>query len=244
MAEPKRIGMLTPSSNTVLEPMTAALLANLPHVTAHFSRFPVTEIALDPKALAQFDDSEILRAAELLAHARVDVISWNGTSASWLGFERDQRLAERIKAATGIHAETCILSLLDILKRLGARTQSIVSPYTDDVQQKAIAHYKAAGFHCPSERHLGIRDNFAFGTVTPEAIMAMIEEVALAGPETITVLCTNMAGARLASAVEARFDTILLDTVSVTLWGCLKALGVPPDSIQGWGRIFTDHRLN
>jgi len=31
--------MLTPSSNTALEPVTAAMLANLPEVTAHFSRF-------------------------------------------------------------------------------------------------------------------------------------------------------------------------------------------------------------
>ncbi len=244
MAEPRRIGMLTPSSNTVLEPMTSALLAGLSQVTAHFSRFRVTEIALDAKALAQFDDSEILRAAELLAHAKVDVISWNGTSASWLGFERDQRLAERITSSTGIKAETCILSLLEILKRLGAKTQSIVSPYTDDVQSKAIAHYQAAGFACPAEQHLGIRDNFAFGTVTPEQIMAMVEKVALAKPDAITVLCTNMAGARLAPLVEAQYETVFLDTVSVTLWGCLQALGIRPDSITGWGKIFTDPRLN
>ena len=57
------LGMLTPSSNTVLEPVTAAMLAALPEVTAHFSRFKVTEIALSAPALAQFDDSEILGAA-------------------------------------------------------------------------------------------------------------------------------------------------------------------------------------
>ena len=56
-------------------------LAGLPEVSAHFSRFRVTEIALSGPALAQFDDAEILRAAELLAHAKVDVIAWNGTSS-------------------------------------------------------------------------------------------------------------------------------------------------------------------
>ena len=78
------LGMLTPSSNTILEPLTTAMLAGLPEVTAHFSRFKVTEIALSGPALAQFDDSEILRAAELLAHAKVNVIAWNGTSSGWL----------------------------------------------------------------------------------------------------------------------------------------------------------------
>jgi maleate isomerase len=67
------LGMLTPSSNTVLEPVTAAMLSGLDDVSAHFSRFPVTEIALSSAALAQFDDAPILAAAGLLAHAKVDV---------------------------------------------------------------------------------------------------------------------------------------------------------------------------
>ena len=44
MSVPKsatRIGMLTPSSNTVLEPTTQAIIDPLPDVTAHFSRLKV-----------------------------------------------------------------------------------------------------------------------------------------------------------------------------------------------------------
>src|SRR6202044_2218756 len=90
------LGMLTPSSNTVLEPVTSAMLAGLPEVSAHFGRFRVTEIALSEKALAQFDDEEILAGAALLADAKLDVIGWNGTSSAWLGFEADERLCQRI----------------------------------------------------------------------------------------------------------------------------------------------------
>jgi maleate isomerase len=239
-----RIGMLTPSSNTVLEPVTQAMLATTPSITAHFSRFKVTEIALDSSALAQFDDTPILAAAELLAHARVDVISWNGTSASWLGLERDARLKERIEAATGITASTCILSLVDILERIGARTQALVSPYTDDVQDKIIATYTAHGFSCPAERHLGIRDNFAFGTVDEATISAMIRDCLAATPDAVTILCTNMNGAKVAAALEPASGPMVLDSVAVTLWGCLMALGVRPDTIKGYGRIFSDPRLN
>lgn len=239
-----RIGMLTPSSNTVLEPVTARMLAARPEITAHFSRFKVTEIALAPGALAQFDDSEILRAAELLAHAKVDVISWNGTSASWLGIERDHRLKARIEAATGIRASTCILSLLDILARLGATRQGLVTPYTPDVQARIGATYAAAGITCPAERHLGIADNFTFATVPQATIRSMIAEVAAAKPDAVTILCTNMNGASLAPAFEAEGAPIILDSVAVTLWGCLIEAGLRPDCITGWGRIFTDPRLN
>lgn len=239
-----RIGMLTPSSNTVLEPVTQAMLAGTPSITAHFSRFKVTEIALDAGALAQFDDAPILAAAELLAHAKVDVISWNGTSASWLGLDRDERLKERIEAATGIRASTCILSLVDILRRIGASGQALVSPYTSDVQERIIATYAAAGFDCPIERHLGIRDNFSFGTVDEATISAMITECLAAHPDAITILCTNMAGARVAAAVEKSDGAMILDSVAVTLWGCLIAAGVQPQVIRGWGRLFADPRLN
>lgn len=240
----KRIGMLTPSSNTILEPVTAALLSGQAGISAHFSRFRVTEIALSPGALAQFDSSEIMRAAELLAHAKVDVISWNGTSASWLGIERDQRLKEEIEAATGIKASTCVLSLVDILKRLGATKQALVTPYTADVQAKIIATYAAAGIACPAEQHCGFSDNFSFATVSQPEIAAMIAACLPANPEIVTILCTNMDGASLAPVVEAKADVIVLDSVSVTLWGCLMEMGLRPDRITGWGRIFTDPRLN
>ena len=46
-----RLGMLTPSSNTVLEPLTTAMLADLPNATAHFARFRVLKISMDDLSL-------------------------------------------------------------------------------------------------------------------------------------------------------------------------------------------------
>jgi maleate isomerase len=74
-----RLGMLTPSSNITLEPVSTRIVAGLPEVSVHFSRFPVLEIALSDLALAQFDDVVIVQAATLLAHAKVRAIAWNGT---------------------------------------------------------------------------------------------------------------------------------------------------------------------
>ena len=120
MVKSVRLGMLAPSSNTVLEPITAAMLTGLDGVSAHFSRFRVTEIAASRRSDDQFDDAQILKAAELLADAKVDVIAWNGTSASWLGFERDEKLCERITAATGIPACSSVLAFREIFQRVDA----------------------------------------------------------------------------------------------------------------------------
>src|SRR5690349_9499028 len=207
------LGMLTPSSNTILEPVTTAMIAGLPEVTAHYSRFKVTEIALSGPALAQFDDSEILRAAELLAHAKVNVIAWNGTSSGWLGFERDVQLCERIQGATGIPACTAMLALNEILELTGAKTVGFVTPYRDDVQARINANYEKAGWKVAADRHLGMQDNFSFSTVTADQMRVMTKDVAAAKPDAISIICANMRGAPLGEEFEARYGISIYATI-------------------------------
>ena len=239
MSERVFLGMLTPSSNTILEPVTTAMLTGLAEVTAHFSRFKVTEIALSEPALAQFDDSEILGAAKLLADAKVNVIAWNGTSSGWLGFARDMALCERITAATGIPACTAMLALNEILEKTGAKRLGLVTPYLDDVQARINANYETAGFSVVAERHLGMRDNFSFSTVTAEEIRAMTRDVAAARPDAIAIVCTNMRGAPLAEDLEAAQGIPIYDTVSTTVWKSLKIAGIDTNRLKGWGTIFS-----
>lgn len=238
MTSSVRLGVLTPSSNTALEPLTSAIVASLPVVSAHFSRFRVTEISLSEQALGQFDDSAILAAADLLADAKVDVIGWSGTAAGWMGFERDQRLVERIRERTGIVATTAVLALNELMALQDIRRLALVTPYTSDVQQRIVANYAAIGVEVVAERHLGICVNHDFGLVPEAQIDAMLDEVARAQPQAAATYCTNLHAARLAPAFEARSGITLLDTVSTTVWGMLRAAGVSPAQVLGWGRLY------
>jgi maleate isomerase len=239
-----RLGMLTPSSNTVLEPVSAAIVAGLPEVSVHFGRFKVTEIALSEQALKQFDDSEILRAAELLAHAKVDVIAWNGTSASWLGLDRDERLCERIIATTGIAACTSVLAFREIFQRTNGKRIGLVTPYTDDVQARIIETWKSAGLFCSAERHSGLRDNFSFAEVAEQAISGMIKAVSNDGCDAVAVVCTNMQAASLVPMLEDELGIPIYDSIAVTVWKSLVLAGVDPRRIDGWGQLFGDGRLS
>ncbi|MBN9008103.1 MAG: aspartate/glutamate racemase family protein [Rhizobiales bacterium] len=239
MSERKRIGILTPSSNTALEPITSAILRDLPDVTAHFSRFTVTEIALSSGALRQFDAEKILVAARLLADAKVDVICWSGTSAGWLGFESDVHLAKTITDATGIPATSAILGLNEWLRLHQSQSLGLVTPYTADVQEKIERNYKDAGISCISARPLGLHVNYEFAEVEPETLAKMIGQVATEKPDAIATYCTNLRAAHLAEKVEQGSDTVLLDTVSTTVWMALQTIGVDPTLVRGWGRIFS-----
>jgi len=234
------LGMLTPSSNTALEPLTSAMLAGLPEVSAHFGRFRVTEISLKPQALGQFDISPILDAARLLADARVDVIAWNGTSSGWLGFDADLALCERIQQETGVRCCTSVLALNEIMEKMKRRRFGLVTPYLDDVQAAIVSNYARSGFECVAERHLNRSVNFSFSEVEPEQIAEMARGVALARPQCLTTFCTNLRAAQLVPALEAELGLPIYDTVATAVWKSLRLCGVDTRRVKGWGSLFSE----
>jgi len=236
--EPIRLGMLTPSSNTVLEPVTSEMVAEIDGVSAHFGRFRVTEISLKEGALSQFDIEPLLEAARLLADAKVDVIAWNGTSAGWLGFDADRELCKKITSELAIPATTSTLALGDAFRSIDAERYGLVSPYLHEIQDKILKNFSAEGFTCVSEQHLNDPGNFSFAEVTEGEISKMVRQVALSKPQAITIYCTNLRGAPLVQELEQELGIPIFDTISVVVWKSLMLVGADPAKIVGWGGLF------
>jgi maleate isomerase len=204
-----RLGMLTPSSNSILEPMTARLLAGQPGVTAHFARLRVTQIGL-----------------------------WNGTAGAWLGFANDMALSKAITRRTGVPASTSALAFRDLFQRRGIGRVGLVTPYTRDVQARIQANWQADGLDCSAERHLGLSENFAFAEAEEAEIAEMVRAVAAEGAEAAAIVCTNLAGAALAPALEAELGIPVYDSVTVSLWKAMDLAGLDTAAITGWGSVF------
>lgn len=233
-----RLGMLTPSSNTVLEPATARMLAALPDVTAHFGRFRVLRIALDDTALRQFDPAPIVEAATLLHDAHMHVMAWNGTSAGWLGFDSDTRLCAALTAATGVPATSSVLAVNAALACIGAARIGLVTPYTADVQARICANYAAAGHTVVAERHLDDPGNFSFATHEEPVIASMIRDVAAARPDAMVTLCTNMRAPGVVAALETETGIPIRDSIAAVLWHALALASIDPARVTGWGSVF------
>lgn len=233
-----RLGMITPSSNTVLEPMTARLLAGVPQITAHAARIRVTEISLGSGSVGQFDTAPMVEAAALLAEARVGAVCWNGTSAGWLGPDRDREMRRAITEQTGVPATSAVLATLDALAALPGKRVGLVTPYVAEVQERVRANFAAEGFPVAADRRLDITENFAFAEVPEAEIERMTRAVAAEGAEAVVVLCTNLRGATLADRLEAELGITLLDSVSVALWGAIRAAGGEASAVTGWGKLF------
>jgi maleate isomerase len=233
-----KLGMLTPSSNTVVEPLTSAIVSALPNASAHFARLPVTEISLQPHALDQFTMRPFLDASQLLADARMDVIAWNGTSAAWKGFDQDEQLCDAISERFAVPATASMKALNEILLATDARRFGLVTPYIDEVQQKIIENYQAAGFDIAAERHSGIQVNYDFCEIGADHIAAMTRAVAAARPQAIIIVCTNLRSAPLVDQLERELDIPIYDSLSAVVWHALRLTGVDTSPIHGWGRLF------
>ena len=235
-----RLGMLVPSSNTALEPATAKLVDPIAgQVGVHFARFRVTRIALDSAADAQFGSAPILDAADLLADAKASVIAWNGTSASWRGFETDDALCRAITERTGCKATSAIVGLNEAIRSFGVARLGLVTPYTADVEAAIGENYRAIGVDVVAARRLDLSDNYSFAEVAPAQIAEMCRDVARTGPDAIAIVCTNMRGPFVAPRIEAEFGIPVFDSISVTLWAALRAIGVSTAPLADYGRLFS-----
>jgi len=233
----KAIGTITPSGNIVVERVTAALLADFPEVSGHFSRTPVFGSSDNYKD--DYDWDGMLSAAGLLSHANVDVICWNGSKGASLGFDVDNLLCERITKETGIIATTSILALDQVLREANVRSIGLVSPHTDAYQAKIIAAFSKRGFPCAAEAHAGLSDNLSYSTVPDADILRMIRDVATARPDAIVTFCTNFPAAHLVEPMERETGISIYDTVSIGLWDSLRLAGVETARGGRWGRLFT-----
>ncbi len=235
------LGVLTPSSNTVLEPLTADILHGLPDVSAHFGRLRVTEISLKDHALSQFDNQPFLQAAHMLADARVQSITWSGTSSGWRGFQDDIELCEAIQRETGIGATTSVLALNELFAKKRVRHFGLVTPYLDDVQERIITNYREAGFDCVAERHLGDKGNFSFSEYDEDTIAEMVRAVAAEQTlDAITIFCTNLRGSRVAAELEKELNIPIYDSISTGVWKGMKIAGADTSRIRGWGSLFSE----
>jgi maleate isomerase len=230
------IGMITPSANIVVERVTAAVLADFPEVSGHFSRIPVVG-STDPYSNG-YDWETMLAAARLLGHAHLDVICWNGSKGGSLGFAVDRELCDRITEETGAPATSSTLAIEAVFRASSVTRFALVTPYTGAYQQKIIDCFAREGLTCVAEAHCDLTDNFSYCEVPDDDIVAMIRAVAAARPQAIITYCTNFPAAHLVEPLERSLDVAIYDSVSIGVWRSLRIAGIATDRGRRWGSLF------
>jgi maleate isomerase len=213
MTMQQRLGVLIPSSNTVLEPLAAR---HLVQATAHFARLAVHDVTLDAISRAQFDLDARMQAARLLCDSGVQAIVWGGTSASWLGVDHDLRFVDRLEAETGLAAGSAVLEIYRQLSEMGARRLGLVTPYTPDVADRIASHLDACGHEVAASILLGATLSRDFAAIGADTLARMIREAAAPGVDAVVIMCTNLRGAEVAEALQAEIGVTVIDSAIAT----------------------------
>jgi maleate isomerase len=233
----KKVGHITPSSNTVLEPLTACIAdACSQSVSHHFARIKVEAISLEPRYAGQFTAAPMLAAAELLADAHVDAILWNGTSGGWSGIDADHELCALIEDHTGIPASTSTLAQLEAMSSHGITSFGLAVPYTDDVTARIVDVYGEAGFYAVATANAGLSTNRDFAYLTEDDVRSLVRAADHDDAQCVLVVCTGVAAAPLIAELEAELGKPIIDSVAVVLWKGLRMVGAPID-LRGWGSL-------
>ncbi|HEX3874685.1 MAG TPA: hypothetical protein VHW26_11105 [Solirubrobacteraceae bacterium] len=233
----RKIGHITPSSNTVLEPLTSLISRELDdRVSHHFTRVKVEAISLEARHTEQFGPAAMLPAAALLSDAAVDAIVWNGTSGAWSGARADQELCELISAETGVPSSTSTLAQLEVIAELGLERCGLAVPYTADVAARIADVYAGEGVQVVASAHGGVIDNREMALVSDEAVRGLVRAADAPDAECVLLICTGVAGAPIVDELERELGKPVFDSIAVTLWKALRMVAIDP-RIAGWGSL-------
>jgi maleate isomerase len=198
-----RIGLIVPSSNTVMEVDLYRRLPERFHV--HTARMFLEETT--PEGESAMLDEHVMPAARDLGTARPHAVVFGCTSAGALrGNDYDVELCTRIAEVTGSETISTIASVREAIVRGGARRIGIVTPYVDALNERIRASIEADGVEVAGIHGLGIDENFAIAQVEPERIVAFATTAF--GGSAIDLLFASCTNFRAFDAMDAIADAL------------------------------------
>lgn len=199
----RRIGLLVPSSNTVME---VDFYRNLPeHITVHVARMYMESTTAEGES--RMLDEFTMPTAKDLATARPDVVVFGCTSAGALrGNAYDDELCTKISALTGAPAISVIRSVREVLQENNIHRLVVISPYVDELNQRIRSSLEADGLEVMKIEGLGISENFTIAEVPQQAILDFaVKTMGSLKPDALFISCTNFPAMRALKDLRAHF---------------------------------------
>lgn len=217
-----RIGVIVPSSNTVVE--TDFARAQIEGATVHTARMflDVTTAAAEREML----DVHAPRAATDLGTARCDVIAFACTSAGALiGLDGEERLVQRLSEESGCTVVSTNEAVSQRLRQLGATRVAVITAYIDELNRGIKSTLEERGIEVSEIHGMGITDNFAIAEVSPQQIVDFaVRSVQDRQIDALFVSCTNLQAMEAMPELSAAFGVPVVTSNSATIDAVLAAV--------------------
>jgi maleate isomerase len=184
-----RVGLIVPSSNTVMEPHFHRYLSH--RATVSTTRILLEDVTRE--AEEKMLSEELPQALRLIRTVAPDVLVFGCTSAGSLGgIDHDRAIARSLEEATGVPVLTVIGSVIAQLKDLRARRVAVFTPYQSELTISVAACVSEAGFEVVKAAGMGLVSNRDVGAVMPDEIFSFVaREFSGVAADCIFLSCTN-----------------------------------------------------
>ncbi|MDR3561531.1 MAG: aspartate/glutamate racemase family protein [Negativicutes bacterium] len=228
----RKLGLIVPSWNTVNE--YEVQRAVVPAMSLHTMRIPHTA---DTEEKLMWMGTQVPAAAQLLAHAKVEVICYGCAAGGFIkGPKYDQQVITDIMEATGIPGVTSAAATAAALRSLGVERVSIASPYEPWLNEKLKQYLEVCGFEVLAMQGLGTQAHASF---TPEQNAALAAEVDRPRTQAIFISCSNFRTLEIIEPLEQKLGKPVVTSNMVSLWQMLRTIGDHRE-LPGAGRLFRE----
>lgn len=210
-----RVGLVVPSSNTVMEPDFHRWLGSSCIVST--ARMYLEEVTRE--AEVRMIEEDLPRCLRLLKTTAPHVVAFGCTSAGSLGgLANEDAIAASIEREAGVVAVTVLKAILAQLELFRVRRVAVFTPYEAELTRSVAACIAEGGYELATTAGMGIRDNREIGRVTPAQIVEFVESrMRGVRADCVFLSCTNWQAIAAIAAVKKRFDVPVTSSNHATL---------------------------
>lgn len=205
-----RVGLIVPSSNTVMEPDFHRNLGST--VVISTTRIFLEQVTREAELRMLQED--LPRSVQLIKTVGPDVIVFGCTSASSLGgLSRDAEIAHSIEQETRAKVITVLGSVLAQLSMNRPQKVALFTPYQEELTRSVAECLAEGGYRVVKAAGMGILNNREIGEVTPGEIVNFVESH-MAGVDTdcLFLSCTNWQAIGAIEPLQAKFGVRVISS--------------------------------
>jgi maleate isomerase len=205
-------------------------------VSLHFERIPQIE---DTEEQLSAMIKYVPEKAELLSHAKVDVIAFGCTSGSFIkGMGYDRIITNAIEQHTGIPAMTTSTAVIEALKILGIRKLSVGAPYVDSIMEKLKDFLEENDFEVVKIEGLNMLSGE--GDLSLDLTYDLVRRINHPDAEGIFISCTDFKTIELLEIIESDFGKNVITSNQATMWKLLRMSGMKV-LLSGFGSLLSKY---
>lgn len=180
-------------------------------------------------------------ASTLLPGTKLDAVIYACTSGTIaIGVERITQLVQ--EALPGVPVTNPVTSALAAFNRFKAKKISILTPYTEAVNQEVADFFTAQGYEVLSIAGFGFEDDTAMTYISPQdirdATIASCDEDA----DLMFISCTALRASYVLDELEQVLNIPVLSSNQVLAWHSLQLMNYPK-AIEGFGSLLLQKHL-